>query len=332
MIKKILKKVILYIVATILFIVAVKIFIFAVKIFHAPGRHGGHFVEFLGLTFISITILCVITDILTLYQKIICLTTGALIVAGCFLKNFGKAFATVEPEFSPIVYECTRHIIWPLLITGGIFIYFPLLIMLFKKEKLRSGRKILHIAILSFVVLVIIIKPQFLFITQLAVHEMPLLLESGDKTIVNKKAYLHSTPRRGDIVLLKNILDRGSAKNYPRKWRNLVKYGRGWFHIIIGLPEDNILIKNGEIYINGNPAQISQLPAYFSKYEREKMYRTSNQRYGYGGKEVAITVPSGHYFAINVEDIFYPLEPVTLNDITGKVIMVYYPFERFKLF
>ncbi|MBI3261457.1 signal peptidase I [Candidatus Berkelbacteria bacterium] len=70
-------------------------------------------------------------------------------------------------------------------------------------------------------------------------------LTSDQVLLVNKLAYLASTPTRGDIVVLRFPGD-------PEK-RKFVKR-------IIGLPGETIAIQDGEVFVNGNRLTEDYLP------------------------------------------------------------------------
>ena len=69
-------------------------------------------------------------------------------------------------------------------------------------------------------------------------ESMETTLQEGDKVIINKLAYRFSKPNRFDVIVFKQ---RGKEHSYYNIKR------------IIGLPGETVQIKDGVVYINGEP-------------------------------------------------------------------------------
>ncbi|CAN5694489.1 signal peptidase I [soil metagenome] len=88
---------------------------------------------------------------------------------------------------------------------------------------------------------------------------------TNDRVLVNKLAYDLSDIERGDIVLFESPVD-GDA---------LIKRA-------VGLPGDNLEIRGGKLYLNGEP--------------QEEPYLKANA--WYSSPFGPVTVPEGHFFAM----------------------------------
>lgn len=69
-------------------------------------------------------------------------------------------------------------------------------------------------------------------------ESMETTLQEGDKVIINKLAYRFSKPKRFDVIVFKQSGKEHSYYNIKR---------------IIGLPGETVQIKDGVVYINGEP-------------------------------------------------------------------------------
>ena len=68
---------------------------------------------------------------------------------------------------------------------------------------------------------------------------------TGEYIIVDRFQYLFGTPRRGDVVVLKFPGDPDHKKYIKR---------------VIGLPGENVIIQNGQVFIDGQKLDESYLP------------------------------------------------------------------------
>ena len=129
-------------------------------------------------------------------------------------------------------------------------------------------------------------------------------LEEKDYLIINRVAYNHKEPQRGDIIVFKSELLQPNGKE-----KDLVKR-------VIAIPGDHIKITNGEVYIN------------------EKL---QNEPYIHGqitDGEIDMTIPKGNIFAMgdnrgNSMDSRAPeVGIVKESDIMGKVMIRLLPFNK----
>lgn len=133
-------------------------------------------------------------------------------------------------------------------------------------------------------------------------HSMEPTLHNRERLIAEKIYYYFAGPRRGDIVVIKDP----------------VEHNRYWVKRIIGLPGDEIEIKNGVIYLNGSKLA--------ENYVAEPIKIP---------KEATYNVPSGHVFVMgdnrnNSNDSRF-VGPVSINDIMGHAILMYWPPHRIQI-
>ena len=130
---------------------------------------------------------------------------------------------------------------------------------------------------------------------------MKPLLHPGDRILVNKFIYRFREPRRQEIAVFR----------YP------VNPSINFVKRIIGVPNDKVEIKDGEVYLNGNVlAEDYKLEAGYTDFPEKK-------------------VPEGHFFVLgdnrnNSEDSrhwgFVPEE-----NIIGKSFVIFWPPSRMKI-
>jgi signal peptidase I len=126
-------------------------------------------------------------------------------------------------------------------------------------------------------------------------------LYPGYRMMTEKISYRFHEPRRGDIV----IAERGVGEI------NLVKR-------VIGLPGETIESIDGHTYINGEPL--------------DEPWVTH-----FGGRYLPPTlIPEGHVFIIGdnrpVSSDSRAIGPVPIENISGRVIFVYWPLDEFEFF
>jgi len=130
---------------------------------------------------------------------------------------------------------------------------------------------------------------------------VPALLV-GDRIIVSKIAYRLGEPQRGDIVVFK----------YPRDTR------KDFIKRLIGFEGEQVTLKDNRLYINGK-----EIP--------EKYLPTGLSFDDFG----PVVVPDGCYLMLgdnrpNSEDsrVWGPLPK---ENVIGKAVLIYWPFNRAKL-
>lgn len=131
--------------------------------------------------------------------------------------------------------------------------------------------------------------------------------KDGEYLMANKIVYKLSEPKRGDVIIFKY----SETQDFIKR--------------VIGLPGDQVMLKDGYIYINGNKLDESG-------YLDSSVY-TNGGEYLHEGE--TITVPEGQYFVCgdnrqhsSDSRTFGPIEKA---NIKGKAWIVYFPFSNFRL-
>lgn len=126
-----------------------------------------------------------------------------------------------------------------------------------------------------------------------------------DYLVLSKEAYAKASPKRGDVVVFQS-----SLVSFKGDKELLIKR-------VIGLPGDKVVIKDGDVYVNG-----VQQSDYYTK-----------DRYTIG--DLSVTVPEGEYFCMgdnrqhSTDSRFSSVGCVDSSLIKGKVIFRFFPFNKF---
>jgi signal peptidase I len=131
--------------------------------------------------------------------------------------------------------------------------------------------------------------------------------KNGEFLMANKISYKFSEPQRGDVV----IFQYSEAQDFIKR--------------VIGIPGDEVMIKDGKIYINGNLLKESN-------YLLDSVI-TNGGSYIHEGQ--TITVGENQYFVCgdnrpNSSDS-REFGPVDRGKIKGKAWIVFFPFSEFRL-
>jgi signal peptidase I len=168
--------------------------------------------------------------------------------------------------------------------------------------------------ILSFLetVVVALVISIVLYIFIMTPHEvignsMHPTYQNGEYLMANKISYRVSDPQRGDVVIFKY----SETQDFIKR--------------IIGLPGDTVMLKDGEIYING--ALLDE-----TNYLNSTIYTNGGEFLKEGE---SVSVPEGEYFVCgdnrphsSDSRTFGTIEKV---DIKGKAWVVYFPFTEFRI-
>ncbi len=158
--------------------------------------------------------------------------------------------------------------------------------------------KTIVLSILIALLITAFVKP-----TMVQGQSMEPTLWENDLLIINRLLYNREEPSRGDIVVFEsNQTDEdGKAKLFIKR--------------IIGLPGEDILIREGKVYINNNMLRENYLA----------------EEYTHG--EIRETIPDNKLFVIgdnrnNSLDSRNPeIGIIDFDDIVGQAVMRLYPFE-----
>ncbi len=131
--------------------------------------------------------------------------------------------------------------------------------------------------------------------------------KDGEYLMANKIQYKFSEPKRGDVIIFKY----SDTQDFIKR--------------IIGLPGDQVMLKDGYVYINGNKLDESG-------YLDSSVYSNGGE-YLHEGE--TITVSEGQYFVCgdnrqhsSDSRTFGPIEKAVIK---GKAWIVYFPFSNFRL-
>jgi signal peptidase I len=131
--------------------------------------------------------------------------------------------------------------------------------------------------------------------------------KDGEYLMANKIIYKFSDPKRGDVIIFKY----SDTQDFIKR--------------IIGLPGDQVMLKDGHIYINGTELDESG-------YLDSSVY-TNGGEYLHEGE--TITIPANEYFVCgdNREHSSdsRSFGPIEKSAIKGKAWVVYYPFSSFRI-
>lgn len=139
-------------------------------------------------------------------------------------------------------------------------------------------------------------------------------LHSKDYLLMYKQAYRTHSPERGDIIIFRSSLtdEKGRSKLLVKR--------------VIGLPGDSLMIKDQQLYINGEE--------YYEDYLKDG-FTPAGDLFDEGE---TFTVPDGYIFAMgdnrvsSIDSRFASVGCVSEDDIVGKVIIRLYPFNKISLF
>ena len=140
-------------------------------------------------------------------------------------------------------------------------------------------------------------------------------LRENDYMIMYRLAYKNHGPDRGDIIIFQSsLVNEASGRN-----KLLIKR-------VIGLPGDELMIKDGMVYINGEA------------YDEDYLKDGYTPAFEIPPEGQTYQVPDGTYFCMgdnragSVDSRRTEVGVVSRDDIKGKVIIRLFPFDRIKRF
>ncbi|MEE0776539.1 MAG: signal peptidase I [Bacillota bacterium] len=172
-------------------------------------------------------------------------------------------------------------------------------------SKFFSAVKELLVTLVVAILIAMVLKFFILDSCKILSGSMEPTLVKDDRILVFKLSYVFGEPQRGDIIIF----------DPPKE----VDEGVEYIKRVIGLPGETIEIKEGMVYIDGEP------------YEED--YIAEKPTYTFG----PVTVPEGEYFVLgdnrnrsaDAHVWTYPF--ISLDDIQSKAICQYYPFSEIGL-
>ncbi len=177
-------------------------------------------------------------------------------------------------------------------------------------EFIGSVGKAIYSLIETILVALVLAIVLYLFIMtphEVVGNSMHPTYKNGEFLMANKITYRVSDPKRGDVIIFKF----SDTQDFIKR--------------VIGVPGDEVMIKDGKIYINGDMLNESN---YLSS-----SVITNGGEYLHEGQ--SITIEDGEYFVCgdnrtNSSDsrVFGPIEK---EAIKGKAWIVYFPFSEFRI-
>ncbi|MEW6008044.1 MAG: signal peptidase I [Candidatus Omnitrophota bacterium] len=220
-----------------------------------------------------------------------------------------------------------------------------------KKSKQKSVLREWVEAIVIAFVLAMFIRTFFIQAFKIPSGSMIPTLKPGDRILVNKLFYgpqipiinvklpMFIEPKQGDVIVFiypesannrtfanfKHYLDDDDGPLYLR----LIKFlkdtqKKDYIKRLIGLPNDLLEIKNGDIYINGQISQNSQI--------RKGVYFNEGP-YGAAGQK--IKVPADSYYCLgdnssaSRDSRYWGF--VNKKFLIGKAVLIYWPLNRIRI-
>ncbi len=182
------------------------------------------------------------------------------------------------------------------------------------KQKIASILSSVGQFILSFLetVVVALVISIVLYIFIMTPHEvlgnsMYPTYKNGEYLMANKVTYRFKEPQRGDVIIFKY----SNTQDFIKR--------------IVGLPGDTVMLKDGQLYING---QILDESAYLDN----SMYTNGGDFLKEGESK---EIPEGEYFVCGDNRTHSSdsrtFGSISKEDIKGKAWIVYFPFTQFRI-
>jgi signal peptidase I len=164
-------------------------------------------------------------------------------------------------------------------------------------RELRTWARDLVVALgLAVVIIVFFYQP-----VKVEGTSMTPLLADQERIFINKFVYRLEPIERGDVVVFWYPLDR--SKSFIKR--------------VIGLPEDVVEIRRGQVYINGAPIEERYVPEEYADHSTYGPVRVPANEY---------FVMGDHRISSNDSRIF---GPVPAAFIYGKAVFAYWPMTQF---
>ncbi len=182
------------------------------------------------------------------------------------------------------------------------------------KQKVASILSSVGQFILSFLetVVVALVISIVLYIFIMTPHEvlgnsMYPTYKNGEYLMANKVTYRFKEPQRGEVIIFKYAKTQDFSKR------------------IVGLPGDTVMLKDGQLYING---RILDESAYLDN----SMYTNGGDFLKEGESK---EIPEGEYFVCGDNRTHSSdsrtFGSISKEDIKGKAWIVYFPFTQFRI-
>ncbi len=175
-----------------------------------------------------------------------------------------------------------------------------------EKEAINPKREVISwiLYFAAAIAIALFLKNYIIINANIPTGSMENTIMTGDNVIGFRLSYTFSKPERGDIIIFK----------YPDdETQNFVKR-------VIGLPGETVTIKEAKVYINGSEEPLDE------SYLKEEWVRDNGP--------FEFEVPEGCYFVMgdnrnsSKDSRYWTNTYVTEDEIIGKAIFVYFPFNH----
>lgn len=176
-------------------------------------------------------------------------------------------------------------------------------------DKMRYLMKEWVEPIIIAVILALIIRTFVVQAFKIPTGSMRTTLMEGDRILVNKFIYKFVQPKRGEVIVF--ISPEDKKKDFIKR--------------LVGLPNENIRISNGTIFINNAPLEEGSI--------LKKRYYYNRGEFGSEGQSVAI--PNDAYYVLGDNSIssrdsrYWGFMPKKY--LLGKAFLIYWPPNRIGL-
>lgn len=184
-------------------------------------------------------------------------------------------------------------------------------------EKKDSGDSFIKNLLIDFVIAAALAALVLSFVRPTIVKQSSMedTLQENDYIVMSLRAYKHEEPQRGDIVIFQSSLV--NEANGTKKL--LIKR-------VIGLPGDEIIIRNEQLFINGK--------AFKEDYIKDGVTPVRDvPREG-----EPFIVPEGQYFVmgdnriVSVDSRYSEVGCITVDQIKGKAVLRLFPLNKIQKF
>ena len=173
--------------------------------------------------------------------------------------------------------------------------------------KFLSALKELIVTLVLVVLIAAVLKFFIVDSCKILSESMATTLNTNDRIIIFKLAYCFGEPERGDIITFEPPAEMDEGKDFIKR--------------VIGLPGETVEVRSGEgVYINGEFL--------------EEPYIEEIPNYDFG----PVTVPENSYIVFgdnrnrSADSHYWSYPYITFDDIDGKAILRYFPFNDMTLF
>ncbi len=191
-------------------------------------------------------------------------------------------------------------------------------------KKIINEIKAIALTILGSIIIVAIVNTEVIASAKVQQESMENTLYNDEKLIVDKVSYNFTAPKREDIIIFFDNEEKGNM--FQEGYKYLKEIASISYNIdtrtrlvkrVIGIPGDEVEIKDGEVYLNGNVLE--------EDYVKGETYSNNN--------DFSIKVEEDTVFVLGdnreVSKDSRNFGLVKINQIEGRAVFRMSPFNRF---